>query len=73
MAIEFVLHRQVLTETGYSRGHLWRLERQGRFPARVHLGPGKVAWPRHEIEAWKQDKLSKRAPNHLSPGDCSGA
>ncbi len=33
----------------WSRTYVDRLENQGRFPARVHLGPGTVAWYRKDI------------------------
>src|SRR5271166_4703683 len=34
----------------YSRSHLWRLEAEGRFPRRVKLGNGRVAWVRYEVD-----------------------
>jgi len=36
----------------YSRPHLIRLERQGLFPRRMQLSPGRVGWLKSEIEAW---------------------
>ena len=33
----FITVREVEDRTGFSRVHLWRLERQGRFPRRVRL------------------------------------
>lgn len=40
----------------YSRVHLDRLEKQGKFPARRKLGPNCVAWLEAEIEAWCGDR-----------------
>jgi prophage regulatory protein len=34
----------------YSRSHLWRLETACRFPRRVHVGKGRVAWVEHEVD-----------------------
>ena len=34
----------------WSRAHVQRLEDAGRFPRRVRLGQGRVAWVRREIE-----------------------
>lgn len=38
--------------TGLSRTTLWRLERAGKFPDRVPLGPGSVGWKLSEVESW---------------------
>jgi prophage regulatory protein len=44
----------------YSRSQIWRLERQGRFPKRVRIGPNRVAWLQTEIESWLNKKLKER-------------
>jgi len=31
---------------------IWRMERRGEFPRRIPISPKRVAWRRHEIEAW---------------------
>lgn len=38
--------------TGLSRTTIWRLEREGNFPARIRLGYAGVGWRRSEIETW---------------------
>jgi len=43
----------------YSRVHLSRLERDGKFPERINLG-GRVAWPEDEIEAWINARRAER-------------
>jgi prophage regulatory protein len=35
-----------------SRVTLWRWAKQGKFPAPVALGGGRIAWRRSEIDAW---------------------
>ena len=40
----------------YSRPHIWRLEKQGLFPRRIRLGPGRVAWLVREISDWVECK-----------------
>jgi len=52
--------KRVVAETGLPRTSILRLERQGRFPARVQLGPRSVGWFLHEIEAWKADRANAR-------------
>jgi predicted DNA-binding transcriptional regulator AlpA len=41
--------------TGFSRAHCWRLERDGKFPRRLYLGPRTVRWRLSEILAWIGD------------------
>lgn len=44
----------------YSRPHLLRLERDGLFPKRLHLSPGRVGWLKSEIEAWIASRAAAR-------------
>ena len=37
---------------GLSRTSRWRLEREGKFPRRVQLSPGRVGWIGSEILNW---------------------
>lgn len=45
----------------YSLVQIYRLERQGLFPKRVKLGPGKIAWVETEISEWLQNKMMERS------------
>lgn len=36
----------------FGRSHLARLEPEGKFPRRVHLGQKRVAWLLIEIDEW---------------------
>lgn len=47
---------QVRERVGYSRMHIHRLEKAGRFPKRVQLGPNSVAWYEHEVEGWLRSR-----------------
>jgi len=42
----------VIRVTGLSRTTLWRLERQGEFPARIRLGPNSIGWRAEDIARW---------------------
>jgi predicted DNA-binding transcriptional regulator AlpA len=44
--------KEVQAMTGLSRTTLWRLEREGEFPARVSLCAGSVGWRLKEVEDW---------------------
>jgi prophage regulatory protein len=44
----------------YDPSYLAKLEKQGLFPRRVHLGPGKLGYVRSEIIAWLENKIAER-------------
>ena len=52
---------EVVERCGYSAVHLRRLERDGKFPTRVALGPNAVGWYEHEIEEWLRSRPRKWA------------
>ena len=46
--------------TGTSRTTRWRLEREGKFPARLQLSPGAVGWLASELQEWIQERRDNR-------------
>ena len=52
--------RQVIERVGYSPMHLWRLEKAGKFPQRLKLGPNSVGWVSTEIDAWIEARIAER-------------
>ena len=52
--------RMVSEKTGLAASSIWRLARQGQFPAPFRLSTGCTAWFEHEIEAWLDEKSLKR-------------
>ena len=44
----------------YSPQHIARLEKAGKFPRRVQLGPNRVGWVETEIEDWIRDRIDDR-------------
>lgn len=44
----------------YSKVHLWRLERQGKFPKRIRLSERKIVWSRSEIEHFQNTRAAER-------------
>jgi prophage regulatory protein len=46
----------VLDKVGVSRSQLYRLIKQGDFPAHFHLGPRTVVWNESDIDAWLRCK-----------------
>jgi prophage regulatory protein len=48
----FLRFPEVRDAVKLSRATIFRLERDGNFPARRQLGAKSVAWVRQEIDAW---------------------
>ena len=44
----------------YSDVHVLRLERAGKFPRRIQLGPNRVGWLLSEVQAWIESRLDER-------------
>jgi prophage regulatory protein len=45
----------------YSLTHIKRLEVQGKFPARIQLGPHRVGWSLVEVQNWITERKDARA------------
>ena len=54
VSMRYLTRQQLREEFGiaYSRAHLARLEKAGRFPQRVRLSANRVAWVESEVIAW---------------------
>lgn len=59
--------KEVRAITGLGDTTIWRLEREGKFPARLRLG-GAVGWLEEEIESWIEEKAAERAPAAVAAG-----
>ncbi|UPU37880.1 AlpA family phage regulatory protein [Geomonas paludis] len=49
---KLIRRKKMLDLIGLSRTTQWRMEKAGRFPARVKLSSGAVGWHLAEVEAW---------------------
>ena len=56
--------KQVREVVLYSGQHIGRLERAGKFPKRVQLGPCRVGWVEQEVLDWLQQRIEQRDGNH---------
>ena len=45
----------------YSDMHIWRLEKAGKFPKRIPLGPNRVGWSHAEVMAWIEARKRDRS------------
>ena len=52
--------RQLKELVLYSPQHIARLEKAGKFPKRVQLGPKRVGWVEDEVLDWLQQRLECR-------------
>jgi prophage regulatory protein len=59
-AVRLIREKQILERTGLSRTQRWRLEREGRFPARVQLSERSFGWIESEVEAWIAERVRER-------------
>ena len=56
-----ILSKRQLKEMAlYSPQHVARLERAGKFPKRVQIGPNRVGWVEEEVLDWLQQRLDRR-------------
>ena len=58
--MRFLSKKQVRDLVTYSYAHIARLEKAGRFPKRIPIGPGRVAWIEQEIQDWMQARVDDR-------------
>ena len=52
--------RQLKEMVLYSPQHIARLEKAGKFPKRVQIGPNRVGWVEDEVRDWLQERLDRR-------------
>jgi prophage regulatory protein len=45
----------------YSKVHLWRLEREQKFPKRVPLSESRHGWLESEIDDWLLERMAARS------------
>lgn len=47
-----ITKRELRLIVPYCPQHILRLEKQGRFPKRIQIGPRRVGWYLADIKAW---------------------
>ena len=60
--------RQLKEMVLYSPQHVARLEKAGKFPKRIQLGPNRVGWVESEVLDWLQERLDSREDPNGTPG-----
>ena len=56
--------RELREMVSYSNMQVWRMERDGRFPKRIKLGPGRVGWSLREVQDWIAERKAERDEGH---------
>jgi len=51
---------EVLSETKMGKTKLYRLIKQGRFPAQLLHGDGSVVWARSSVDDWIDNLIGER-------------
>jgi predicted DNA-binding transcriptional regulator AlpA len=54
--LQFLSMKEVCALTGYSRTHIYRLERAGQFIRRRKMGLSKVGFLKVEFEVWVRSR-----------------
>ncbi len=62
--MKLLTKKEVRDRVCYSPQHIARLEKAGKFPKRVQLGPNRVGWVEAEIDAWIRDRIDDRDRSH---------
>jgi prophage regulatory protein len=58
--VRLIREAECRDRTGLSRSQRWRLEREGRFPARVPLSERTFGWVESEIDEWIAARVASR-------------
>jgi len=56
---EMLSFKEVRKLVLYSRAHVDRLEKAGKFPKRIKLGTGRVGWWKREIMDWLERQAQR--------------
>jgi prophage regulatory protein len=61
MAARLITHDDLASKgVKYSKCHLWRLEKQNKFPKRVPIGAGRYGYVESEIDAFVDELIAAR-------------
>ena len=51
---------EVADRVGYSQVHLMRLEKSGKFPKKIQIGPASVGFLESEVDDWIMARAAER-------------
>jgi prophage regulatory protein len=69
MDVQLITKVELLKLVPYTIRHIYRIEKAGKFPARVRVGANRVAWVRSEIMRWLELRVADRGMHPATPID----
>ena len=60
MDVQLITRSELLKLVPYTIRHIYRLEKAGKFPARVKIGANRVAWVHTEVLRWLELRVAGR-------------
>jgi prophage regulatory protein len=67
--LRILTKKEVCALVPYTPQHIHRLERAGRFPRRLQLGPNRVGWRLVDIERWINERVPVAAATPTDADD----
>lgn len=60
MDVQLITRPELLKLVPYTIRHIYRMEKAGKFPARVKVGANRVAWVQSEVLRWLELRVTNR-------------
>ena len=60
MDVQLITRPELLKLVPYTIRHIYRMEKAGKFPARVKVGANRVAWVQSEVLRWLELRVAGR-------------
>ena len=60
MDVQLITRPELLKLVPYTIRHIYRMEKAGKFPARVKIGANRGAWVRSEVLRWLELRVGDR-------------
>lgn len=60
MDVQLITRPELLKLVPYTIRHIYRMEKAGKFPARVKIGANRVAWVQSEVLRWLELRVAGR-------------
>jgi prophage regulatory protein len=67
--LRILTKKEVCALVPYTPQHIHRLERAGRFPRRLQLGPNRVGWRLVDVERWINERVPAAAATPTDADD----
>jgi prophage regulatory protein len=65
--LRIITKKELRALVPYTPQHIHRLEKAGRFPRRLQLGPNRVGWRLADIERWINERVTEASSAPVDP------